>query len=97
MKKHLLSLLLLSVVSQPTWASPRSLAEATQAVARIYHSSPEAAQVFLEAHDDASAFSFSDGVLRGRAFGDALNLIRSQQPALQASDMELAIAVLQVN
>ncbi|MGK9066281.1 DUF2388 domain-containing protein [Stutzerimonas chloritidismutans] len=46
------------------------------------------------AREDASSFVASDGEIRGPYLEAMLQQIRSDQPDLQASDMELASAVL---
>jgi uncharacterized protein (TIGR02448 family) len=46
------------------------------------------------AREDASSFVASDGVIRGPYLEALLVKLRSQQPQLQASDMQLASAIL---
>lgn len=97
MKKYILSLLLLSFMAQPVLAYQAAPSKSFYAVTEIIHKSPEYAQTIIAAQDEASAFSFSDGTLRGPNLGQALQLIRSEKPRLQASDMDIAIAILQAN
>jgi len=51
-------------------------------------------KVVLEARDDAARFVASDGEQRGAQLEAALGHIRTSAPALQASDRELAEAIL---
>lgn len=51
-------------------------------------------KVVLEARDDAARFVASDGEQRGAQLEAALGHIRTRAPALQASDRELAEAIL---
>lgn len=51
-------------------------------------------KVVLEARDDAARFVASDGEQRGAQLEAALGHIRTRAPALQASDHELAEAIL---
>lgn len=51
-------------------------------------------KLILEARDDAARFVASQGELRGAHLEAALDRIRSQAPGLQASDMQLAEAIL---
>lgn len=51
-------------------------------------------KVVLDARDDAARFVASNGEQRGAQLEAALGHIRSQAPALQASDYELAEAIL---
>lgn len=48
----------------------------------------------VPARDDASSFVASDGAIRGPYLEAALHRLRSENPHLQASDLELARAIL---
>jgi len=51
-------------------------------------------KLILAAHDDAAAFVASDGQIRGARLQAALNRVRTRAPQLDASDLELAQAIL---
>ncbi|SDI52832.1 DUF2388 domain-containing protein [Pseudomonas panipatensis] len=51
-------------------------------------------KVVVAAQDDASSFIASDGGIRGAYLEAALQQIRREHPGLQASDEELATAIL---
>lgn len=51
-------------------------------------------KVLLQAQDDAASFVASGGGIRGVRLEAALAHIRQQQPTLEASDMQLAEAIL---
>ncbi|NIE76774.1 DUF2388 domain-containing protein [Pantoea sp. Ap-967] len=51
-------------------------------------------KLVLAAQDDAGSFVASDGALRGSFLEAALLQIRAENPAMAASDMELAQAIL---
>lgn len=51
-------------------------------------------KIILDAQDDAASFVGSRGAIRGAYLEAALTHIREQQPELQASDMQLAEAIL---
>ncbi|WP_037024361.1 DUF2388 domain-containing protein [Pseudomonas saudiphocaensis] len=51
-------------------------------------------KLVTDAREDASSFVASDGVIRGPYLEAMLQQLRSEQPDLQASDLELARAVL---
>ncbi|UAW98950.1 DUF2388 domain-containing protein [Halopseudomonas nanhaiensis] len=51
-------------------------------------------KVVLEARTDAASFVASRGEVRGVRLEAALNHIRATQPRLEASDMQLAEAIL---
>ncbi len=51
-------------------------------------------KVVRAAKDDAASFVASQGQIRGAHLESALVHIRAQQPQLQASDMDLAEAIL---
>ncbi|MDP2246293.1 DUF2388 domain-containing protein [Pseudomonas sp.] len=51
-------------------------------------------KLVVPARDDASSYVASDGQIRGPYLEAALNRLRVEHPDLQASDMELASAIL---
>ena len=51
-------------------------------------------KVVREAHDDAASFVASNGAIRGAQLEAALLQIREHAPQLQASDAQLAEAIL---
>ncbi|WP_133860127.1 MULTISPECIES: DUF2388 domain-containing protein [Pseudomonas] len=51
-------------------------------------------KLVLAARDDAAAFIATDGALRGAQLEETLRALRAADPALQASDRELAEAIL---
>lgn len=51
-------------------------------------------KVLLQAQDDAASFVASGGSIRGVRLEAALVHLRQQQPSLEASDMQLAEAIL---
>ena len=53
-------------------------------------------KVVREAHDDAASFVASEGQIRGVKLESALDLIRHQAPQLNATDFQLAQAILAI-
>ncbi|WP_194788541.1 DUF2388 domain-containing protein [Pseudomonas sp. UFMG81] len=51
-------------------------------------------KIVQAARDDAASFVGSEGVIRGAKLESAFMHIRQQQPSLQASDAQLARAIL---
>lgn len=51
-------------------------------------------KIVVAAQDDASSFIASGGTIRGAYLEAALQTIRREHPGLQASDRELAAAIL---
>ena len=51
-------------------------------------------KLIVPARDDASSYVASGGQIRGPYLEAALNQLRAEHPDLQASDMELASAIL---
>lgn len=49
-----------------------------------------------DARDDAASFVASDGMQKGAQLEAALHHIRTQAPSLEASDLELARAILAI-
>lgn len=70
-----------------------SLANTVEATSDI-SSSVGDDKVVLEAREDAASFVGSDGDVRGVRLEAALMHIRSELPELEASDMQLAAAIL---
>ncbi|CRM09305.1 MULTISPECIES: DUF2388 domain-containing protein [Pseudomonas] len=57
-------------------------------------SAPFDKKVIMAAQDDAAAFIATDGQWRGAQLESALDYLRRNQPKLNASDLELAQAIL---
>lgn len=51
-------------------------------------------KLVIPAREDAGSFVASDGAIRGPYLEALLKQLRAEQPQLQASDMELASAIL---
>lgn len=71
-----------------------SLANTAQALGDSTASTFGADKVVLQAREDAASFVGSNGDVRGVNLEAALGHIRHQMPELQASDMQLAEAIL---
>ncbi|WP_166361090.1 DUF2388 domain-containing protein [Pseudomonas akapageensis] len=54
-------------------------------------------KLMVAAQDDASSFVASEGTIRGPYLEAAMTKVRADNPGLQASDMELANAILAKN
>lgn len=54
-------------------------------------------KLVLAAQEDAGSFVASDGAIRGPFLESAMRQVRAEHPGLQASDMELANAILARN
>ena len=54
-------------------------------------------KLIVAAQDDAGSFVASDGGIRGPYLEAAMQKVRADNPGLQASDMELANAILAKN
>jgi uncharacterized protein (TIGR02448 family) len=54
-------------------------------------------KMIVAAQDDASSFVASDGGIRGPYLEAAMQKVRADNPGLQATDMELANAILAKN
>jgi len=54
-------------------------------------------KLVLAAQDDAGSFVASEGGIRGPYLEAAMRQVRTENPGLQASDMELANAILAKN
>nr|WP_314482855.1 DUF2388 domain-containing protein [uncultured Pseudomonas sp.] len=51
-------------------------------------------KLVMAAQDDAGSFVASEGAIRGPFLESAIRQVRAQNPGLQASDMDLANAIL---
>jgi uncharacterized protein (TIGR02448 family) len=101
-----LSLLIAAaLLAAATSASATSLVVTTDAVGRATVGSSDATsdasssdddddKLVREARDDAASFVASQGEIRGARLEAALQHIRHQTPQLEASDMQLAEAIL---
>ncbi len=54
-------------------------------------------KLVVAAQDDAGSFVASDGAIRGPYLEAAMQKVRADNPGLQATDMELANAILAKN
>jgi uncharacterized protein (TIGR02448 family) len=54
-------------------------------------------KLVLAAQEDAGSFVASEGAIRGPFLESALRQVRTENPGMQASDMELANAILAKN
>ncbi|UVM50795.1 MULTISPECIES: DUF2388 domain-containing protein [unclassified Pseudomonas] len=54
-------------------------------------------KLVVAAQDDAGSFVASDGAIRGPYLEAAMQRVRAENPGLQATDMELANAILAKN
>ncbi|MFT0865369.1 DUF2388 domain-containing protein [Pseudomonas sp. CAM1A] len=54
-------------------------------------------KLIVAAQDDAGSFVASDGAIRGPFLESAIRQVRADNPGVQASDMELANAILAKN
>ncbi|MDH1526624.1 DUF2388 domain-containing protein [Pseudomonas mosselii] len=54
-------------------------------------------KLIVAAQDDASSFVASEGAIRGPFLEAAIRQVRADNPGVQASDMELANAILAKN
>ncbi|PQP04703.1 MULTISPECIES: DUF2388 domain-containing protein [Pseudomonas] len=54
-------------------------------------------KLIVAAQDDAGSFVASDGAIRGPYLEAAMQKVRAENPGLQATDMELANAILAKN
>lgn len=71
-----------------------SLANTAEGLGNSTASTLGSDKVVLQAREDAASFVGSDGAVRGVNLEAALAHIRSQRPELEASDMQLAEAIL---
>lgn len=70
------------------------ITDATKATGDTTSSSTKDDKVVRAAKDDAASFVASQGQIRGAHLEAALQHIRGTQPQLQATDMDLAEAIL---
>ncbi|MDX9665849.1 DUF2388 domain-containing protein [Pseudomonas sp. P5_152] len=89
----LLSLSAGSAMADTFW---RNVISSGATTASTYLTSKDHKMV-LAAQDDAGSFVASDGNIRGPFFESALQKVRADNPGLQATDMELANAILASN
>ncbi|MEE1865603.1 MULTISPECIES: DUF2388 domain-containing protein [Pseudomonas] len=54
-------------------------------------------KLVLAAQDDAGSFVASEGAIRGPYLESAIHKVRAENPGLEASDMDLANAILAKN
>ncbi|WP_449430304.1 DUF2388 domain-containing protein [Pseudomonas putida] len=54
-------------------------------------------KMIIAAQEDAGSFVASDGAIRGPFLESAMRQVRADNPGMQASDMELANAILAKN
>ncbi|WP_348749341.1 DUF2388 domain-containing protein [Pseudomonas rhodesiae] len=94
-------LFIVSVLFSASWSPVASAFDVTiqGTVASAYATSkvtsaPFDRKVVMAAQDDAAAFIASDGQWRGAQLESALDYLRRSQPKLNASDLELAQAIL---
>ncbi|WP_421553408.1 DUF2388 domain-containing protein [Pseudomonas yamanorum] len=73
--------------------STQSLVVSAYATSKVT-SAPFDHKLILAAQDDAAAFIATDGQWRGARLESALDYLRQTQPKLNASDLELAQAIL---
>lgn len=90
-----------ALLSLATSASATSFVVTTDWIADAFGSSSDATssstkddKVIRAARDDAASFVASNGAIRGVQLEAALLQIRAQAPQLQASDAQLAQAIL---
>jgi len=90
-----LSLTLLVAFAAPTFADSmvRDILSSGATTASTYLTFKDK-KLIVPARDDASSYVASDGQIRGPYLEAALNQLRAEHPDLQASDMELASAIL---
>ena len=89
----LLSLSAGSAMADTFW---RNVISSGATTASTYRTSKDHKMV-LAAQDDAGSFVASDGNIRGPFLESALQKVRAENPGLQATDMELANAILASN
>ncbi|HEN8800168.1 DUF2388 domain-containing protein [Pseudomonas sp. CM25] len=89
----LLSLPLGSAMADTFW---RNVISSGATTASSYLTSRDH-KLVMAAQDDAGSFVASEGAIRGPFLESALNQVRAENPGMQASDMELANAILAKN
>ncbi|MNL60063.1 hypothetical protein D3C87_1838420 [compost metagenome] len=75
-------------------AAVASFAAFSMTVGTVASKSAHHNKIILNAQEDAYAFIASEGQIRGVQLQKALETVRSENPAVAASDMELAQAIL---
>ncbi|MDO9624304.1 MAG: DUF2388 domain-containing protein [Pseudomonas sp.] len=90
-----LSLTLLVAFTAPTFADSmvRDILSSGATTASTYLTFKDK-KLIVPARDDASSYVASGGQIRGPYLEAALKQLRAEHPDLQASDMELASAIL---
>jgi uncharacterized protein (TIGR02448 family) len=90
-----------ALLALTTTASATSLVITTDWIADAFGSSSDATssstkdnKIILAAREDAASFVASQGAIRGAHLDAALQHIHQQQPNLQATDAQLAQAIL---
>jgi uncharacterized protein (TIGR02448 family) len=90
-----------ALLALTTTASATSLVITTDWIADAFGSSSDATssstkdnKIILAAREDAASFVASQGAIRGAHLEAALQHIHQQQPNLQATDAQLAQAIL---
>lgn len=98
---RLLPLLLIAPMTCLLWAfQARALDASTQTLVKTGYvaskvtTAPFDRKLIVEAQDDAAVFIASDGAYRGARLESALMELRRSDPELNASDRELAQAIL---
>ncbi|MBF6040925.1 DUF2388 domain-containing protein [Pseudomonas sp. P154a] len=74
----------------------RALKATSDATTDVVSSSFKDNKIVREARDDAASFVASEGGIRGVKLESALDYIRHQSPQLNASDAQLAQAILTI-
>lgn len=97
MKKILFATITAVMMTQSALADSVTPTKTFATITQLRKESSNNAKVFSLAEHEASEFTFSDGAERGEDLKRAFALIRRERPRLQASDMDLAIAILQAN
>lgn len=89
----LLSLPVSSAMADTFW---RNVLSSGATTASTYLTSRDH-KLVLAAQDDAGSFVASEGAIRGPFLESAIRQVRAENPGMQASDMELANAILAKN
>jgi len=89
----LLSLPIGSAMADTFW---RNVISSGATTASTYLTSKDH-KLVLAAQEDAGSFVASEGAIRGPFLESALRQVRTENPGMQASDMELANAILAKN
>jgi len=89
----LLSLPMGSAMADTFW---RNVISSGATTASTYLTSKDH-KLVMAAQEDAGSFVASEGAIRGPFLESALRQVRTENPGMQASDMELANAILAKN